>query len=440
MTRPGLGVAFGNIFAANLASSLGDGIVRIAMPLLAARLTDDALLISIVAALALLPWLFFAIPAGILIDRIDRRKALALAQAVRVALAALLFVLILTNALTIWWIYLIVFVYGAFETVYDGAIRAVVPSIVSKANLPRANSRIEAGELVVQNFLSGPLTSLLFAVTALIPVGLNGLVFAVAGALALALPKAASGRQFAEAADEPQVAWHRQFLDGIRFIVSSRMLVKLWIFSTLAGVFSSAATASFVLYVLGPLEVPEALFGLFMLSGAVGGILGAVITQRLKQAWGAGLTMAVMTIISGIALVLAGAIPMAWAGALGFALSSGSVTIWNVLVMSIRQAFIPGRLLGRVHGTWRTVLWGAMPIGSVIGGLLGRIDLQVPLVVGGVIIIALSVVFFRFLMTLPNPEDIDNGDREPGETAEETILEELVGDGEAGPTDPNLRD
>ena len=430
-----LGAAFGNIFTANLASSLGDGIVRIALPLLAARLTQDALLIAIVAALSLLPWLFFAIPAGILIDRIDRRRALALAQAVRVGLAILLFVLVLNGAETIWWIYLIVFVYGAFETVYDGAIRAVVPSIVGKADLPRANSRIEAGELVVQNFLSGPLTSLLFAVSVLIPVGINGLVFALAGGLALALPKAASGRQYAEASTEPVVPWHRQFLDGFRFIISSRMLVTLWLFSTFVGIVTSAATASWVLFVLEKLEVPEALFGVFMLSGAVGGIVGAMLTSRLKAAWGAGLTMAIMSVIDGVVFLFAGLVPTVWAAAIAFALSSGVITIWNILVMSIRQSFIPGRLLGRVHGTWRTLLWGSMPIGSVIGGLLGRIDLTVPLIAGGAAALVASVIFFRFLMTLPNPEDIDNGDRAPGDDApEEPDL-----DDEAGPTDPTLQ-
>lgn len=216
-SRGGLGRPFANLFTANLASSLGDGIARTAIPLLAARLTSDPFLVSVVAALALLPWLFFAIPAGILIDRIDRRRALAMAQAVRTALAVLLIGLVATDSLTIWWLYIVVFVYGMFETVYDGAIRAVVPSIVDRANLPRANSRIEGGELVVQNFVSGPVTSALFAVSVLVPLGINGLVFAVAGALALALPRVASGRQFV-AHGETQVAWYRQFSDGLRFI------------------------------------------------------------------------------------------------------------------------------------------------------------------------------------------------------------------------------
>jgi Na+/melibiose symporter-like transporter len=421
--RKGLGPAFTNIFTANLASSLGDGIARTASPLLAARLTDDPLLVAGVGALALLPWLFFAIPAGILIDRIDRRTALGLANGVRTALAVALVVLVATNSLTIWWLYLVIFIYGAFETVYDGAIRAVVPSIVGKANLPRANARIEGGELVVQNFLSQPLTSLLFAVSVLIPLGVNVVVFGVAVVLAFLLPKAASGRQYAEAAGEPKVAWYRQFVDGYRFIIANRMLRTLWFFSTFVGIVSTAATASFVLFVLDTLEVPEALFGIFLLSGAVGGILGSIIASRLKTLWGSGLTMAIMTIIEGLALLLIGFVPVLWAGAVGFALMSGSITIWNILVMSLRQSVIPGRLLGRVHGTWRTLLWGTMPLGALLGGLIGRIDLALPFIVGGFAATIASVIFFRFLMTLPNPEDVDNGD---------TV--------EAGPTDPTVVD
>ena len=406
-----LGPAFANIFTANLASSLGDGIARTAIPLLGARLTQDPLLISGLVALALLPWLFFAIPAGILIDRIDRRKALALAQAVRTLLAVLLVLLVATNMLTIWWLYLVIFIYGTFETVYDGAIRAVVPSIVAKANLPRANSRIEAAELVVQNFVSGPLTSGLFAVAVLIPLGINGLVFAAAGALALLLPKAASGRQFTDAKhDEPRVAWYRQFVDGLHFIMANPMLRRLWFFSTFCGLMTAASTASAVLFVLNRLDVPEALFGVFLLTGAIGGILGAVVTARLKSLWGSGLTMAVMTVVAGLSFLFMGLVPVLWAGALGYAVSSLAITTWNILVMSLRQSVIPGRLLGRVHGTWRTLLWGTLPLGALIGGLVGRIDLALPFIVFGALETLASLIFFRFLMTLPNPEDVDNGD------------------------------
>jgi Na+/melibiose symporter-like transporter len=329
-------------------------------------------------------------------------------------------VLVATGTLTIWWLYLVIFVYGAFETVYDGAIRAIVPSIIGKADLPRANSRIEGGELVVQNFLSQPLTSLLFAVSVLIPLGANALAFGLCAVLALLLPRVASGLQFTDVSAGPRVAWYRQFIDGYRFIISNRMLRTLWFFSTFVGIVSTAATASFVLFVLDRLGVPEAFFGVFLLSGAVGGIAGSIIASRLKAAWGAGRTMAVMTVVEGLSLLLVGFVPVLWAGAVGFAISSGAITIWNILVMSLRQSVIPGRLLGRVHGTWRTLLWGTMPLGALIGGLIGRIDLALPFIVGGFAATAASILFFRFLTTLPNPEDVDNGD--------------VVA--EAGPTDP----
>ena len=410
VAKGGLGPAFANLFTANLASSLGDGIARVAAPLLAARLTDDPLLISGIAALALLPWLFFAIPAGILVDRIDRRHALALANGVRVVLAIALFLLVATDGLTIWWLYLVIFVYGAFETVYDGAIRAIVPSIVERANLSRANARIEGGELVVQNFLSGPFTSVLFAVSALIPLGVNAAVFGGALALAFFLPRVASGGQFVRPVADAGTPWHRQFTDGYHFIIRNRMLRTLWFFSTFTGIAFTAATASFVLFVLDTLRVPEAWFGFFMLSGAVGGIVGSVVAGPLKARWGTGLTVAVMTTVTGAATVASGAVPTIAVAAVGTALTSGAITVWNIHIMSLRQSVIPGRLLGRVHGTWRTLLWGAMPVGALVGGLLGRIDLTVPFLVGGGVAFVASVVFFRFLMTLPNAEDVDNGD------------------------------
>ncbi|MBX3094134.1 MAG: MFS transporter [Cryobacterium sp.] len=413
-TRVPLGAAFANVFTANIASSLGDGIARTAIPLLAVRITDDALFISGIAALAMLPWLLFAIPAGILIDRIDRRVALATANTVRTGLAITLFVVTATGNLTIWWLYAIIFIYGIFETVYDGAIRAVVPSLLPKAQLPRANSLIEAGEQVIQSFVSGPATSLLFAVSALIPLGTNAAVYAIAVVLALFLPAVASGRQYAAAhartGGAAEGPWYKQFVDGWNFIMTSRLLKTLWLLSTLTGMAISFATASFVLYLIGQLGLPEELFGIFMLTGAVGAIAASVVTQQLKVRFGTGPTVAAVNVLAGLGVVMVGLIHNLWAIAIGWFVVSGSITVWNILIMSLRQSIIPGRLLGRVHGTWRTLLWGSMPLGSLLGGLVGRIDLTLPFVIGGGASVLIGLVWYRFLMRLPNPEDVDNGD------------------------------
>lgn len=414
--RPGLGRTFANVFTANFASSLGDGIARTASPLLAARLTDDPVLIAGIGAVAMLPWLFFALPAGILVDRMDRRRALALAAGVRTVLAVALVVLVAMNALTIWWLYLVIFVYGVCETLYDGAIRAVVPSVVPKKNLPRANARIEGAELVVQNFAAAPLTSALFAVAVLIPIGGLVAAFGLAALLAALLPAVASGRQFHAAATEPVVPFRRQLADGWHFIMGNRMLRTLWFVSIPVAILFSASGATLVLFVLDTLAIPEAGFGLFLLSGAIGGLLGSVVASRLARRFGLGPVMAAMNLLAGILVLLTGLFPVPIAAIIFFSLGAATTTIWNVLMMSFRQAIIPGRLLGRVHGTWRTLLWGTMPIGSLIGGALALIDLTVPWIVGGAGITVLGLIFYRFLMTLPNPEDIDNGDAPPPAT------------------------
>ena len=420
--RRGLGRTFANVFTANLASSLGDGIARTASPLLAARLTDDPVLIAGIGAVAMLPWLFFALPAGILVDRMDRRRALALAAGVRTVLAVALVVLVAMNALTIWWLYLVIFVYGVCETLYDGAIRAVVPSVVPKKSLPRANARIEGAELVVQNFAAAPLTSALFAVAVLIPIGGLVAAFGLAALLAVLLPSIASGRQFHAASTEPVVPFRRQLADGWHFIMGNRMLRTLWFVSIPVAILFSASGATLVLFVLDTLAIPEAGFGLFLLSGAIGGLLGSVVASRLARRFGLGPVMAAMNLLAGILVLLTGLFPVPVAAIIFFSLGAATTTIWNVLMMSFRQAIIPGRLLGRVHGTWRTLLWGTMPIGSLIGGALALIDLTVPWIVGGAGITVLGLVFYRFLMTLPNPEDIDNGDAPPPATGAVPVM------------------
>lgn len=412
-SRRPLGSAFSNVFAANLGSSLADGIARTAAPLLATRLTDDPLLVSGVAVASLLPWLLFAIPAGIVLDRVDRRRALAVANTLRALLAGALVALTATEALTIWSLLAVVLLYGVFETVYDGAIRAVLPSIVDRKDLPRANGRIEGGEIVVQQFLSAPLTSWLFAVAVVVPLALGATAYAAAAALALFLPAAAAGAHARRAAptsdqtaEREQEPWLQQLLAGFRFIRGHQILWPLWVLSVAIALCFATATSTYVLFVLDELGVPETWYGTFLLIGALGSLLGSVLAGRLQERFGSGRVMAAANLLDMAALIVPGAIPQVAVAGVCMFVSFGATTVWNVNVMSLRQALIPDGLLGRVHGTWRTLLWGAMPIGSLLGGLLARGGLGIPLVVGGAVGTVLALVGYRFLARLPDPADV----------------------------------
>ncbi|MFC8943552.1 MFS transporter, partial [Streptomyces griseoincarnatus] len=154
-------------------------------------------------------------------------------------------------------------------------------------------------------------------------------------------------------------------------------------------------------------DVPEAWYGTFLLAGATGSLTAAALTNRLKTRFGTGPVMAVANAVGLGAWFLAGAFPLAWVGAVAIFVSFGCTTAWNVLVMSLRQAAVPNELLGRVHGTWRTALWGTMPLGSLIGGLLARGGYSTPLLVGAIAGLMVSAVGHRYIVSLPDPESLD---------------------------------
>lgn len=405
--RGPLGPAFRTLLTANVSASLADGIARTAFPLLAARLTDDPLLVSGIAIASNLPWLFFAIPLGVVLDRVDRRRAMSFAGALRAAVAVTLAVLAATGTLTIWLLLGVTLVYATLEILYDGAVRAIPPAILPRRELSRANSRIEGTEIVIQQFLSGPITSWLLALSVLVPLVAGAGAYVLAALLAFLLPAAAAGAHRA-APREPRVrgSWRGDLASGYRFIRRHRVLWPLWLLSVVIGVCHATVMSTFVLYVLDELRVPEPWYGSFLLVGAAGAFLGSIVAAPLQRRFRTGPLLAAINLLGLLYWFAMGLFPNIVFAAVAMAIAWGSTTVWNVHIMSLRQSLIPGHLLGRVHGTWRTLLWGAMPLGSLIGGLLARGGLTVPLLIGGGAGIVVSLLGYRFFTRLPDPEQI----------------------------------
>jgi len=132
-----LGPRFRRLWTASATSNLGDGLFMTAVPLLAASLTRDPLLVSGVTASLFLPWLFFALPGGALVDRMDRRIAMARTGWFRTLVLGALTFTVGLDVVNIWIVYLAVFLLGSAETVYESAARAMLPAVVT----PRASMR-----------------------------------------------------------------------------------------------------------------------------------------------------------------------------------------------------------------------------------------------------------------------------------------------------------
>ena len=355
------------LLTSSAASNLGDGLGKVALPLLASTLTRDPVLIAGLSATQFLPWLLFAAVAGALVDRIDRRRAMIVANTVRAVAVGVLAVVVAAGGMTIWLVYLTALVIGTAETIADSAANALVPAVVGDGSLDAANSKLQACEIVGQTFLGGPIGSLSFALFAAFPFFLNSAGFAIAAAVLLGL--AGTYRGQAEVPVRP-AKLRTELAEGLRWLRGHALLLRLVAIAGLLSLVSELAQAQLVLYALEDLHLSEATFGFFAFVGGIGGLLGAGVAPRLVRA--AGRRAVVVGGIIGCAAGFGGMglVRSPVAGAALFGLFAAAVVAVNVVLATARHRLVPGALLGRVLGVWRTVVWGAIPLGALLGGVL----------------------------------------------------------------------
>ena len=354
------------LLTSSAVSHLGDGIGKVALPLLATTLTRDPVLIAGLSATQFLPWLLFAAVAGALVDRIDRRRAMIAANTARAVAVGTLAVLVADGGMTIWLVYLTALVIGTAETIADSAANALIPAVVGDGSLDAANSKLQACEIVGQTFLGGPVGGLSFALFAALPFVLNSAGFAIAAAVLLGL--AGSYRPRREAREPARL--RTELAGGLRWLRGNALLKRLVIVAGLLSLVSELAQAQLVLYALDDLHLSDATFGFFAFAGGIGGLLGAGVTPRLVRAAGRRVVVLGGILGCGAGFGGMGLVRSPVAAAALFGLFAAAVVAVNVVLATARHTLVPGGLLGRVLGVWRTVVWGAIPLGALLGGVL----------------------------------------------------------------------
>jgi MFS family permease len=362
-----LGRPFWRLYSSSATSNLADGIGRTALPLLATHYTRNPVLISGLASLAFLPWLFFALPSGALVDRVDRRYAMAGANAVRAIATVTLGVLALMSLANIEVLYAVAFALGAAETVYDSATRAILAQVVTADRLDSANGLLTVEETLGQTFIGATAGSALFALAVSAPFLLNAGGFALAAVLVLTLRGS-----FRPQRSTVRTSIRADVADGIRWLLAHRFLRSLTLVSAGTAFVQSMSTGVLVLYVLQTLRLPAGDFGYVMVGAGAGSIIGGITTPWLATRFGRGSLLVIGALVSAAGLAGMAMTRNGYVAALLFAAASGGVMVWNVLTMSLRQALIPHALFGRVQGAYRTLVWGAIPLGSLAGGLLAN--------------------------------------------------------------------
>ncbi|MBU3735183.1 MAG: MFS transporter [Candidatus Planktophila sp.] len=398
--------AFNRLWAGSIVSNLADGVLIAAAPLLAITLTDSTVLISIIGAMVMLPWLLFAMPIGVIVDRVDRRFVLAVSNAVRSGAVGLVALGIATDHITIYWLIISAFIIGICEVATDTTNQSLIPQILDEAHYEKGNSRLQISEVVIQGFIGSPLSGFLYALAMWLPFFVNSIGYLVATLLALSIPiqYLQDVRSKSQSDEKPSFLQEMKF--GIRYLYNDKVLRRLVITTATIGVCYSAGTATMVLFIIKELQLDPKYFGVMLTIQGMGALLGAIVAPKASKKFGRSIMMTLGITTSSVGLLLQGFAPniyvfVALATFGGFAISQ-----WNILLMATYQTIIPNELYGRIHGTRRTLVWGMMPIGSLIGGVLAHFNLRLPMYVGGVIASVIALSSISFFLSVAKGADV----------------------------------
>ena len=407
-----LGPAFNRMWGASLLTNLADGVLSAAAPLLAVTLTQNPILISALSALVMLPWLLFAIPIGAIVDRVDRRFLLAGAHAVRFLIASLLALAIATHTITIYLLFIATFFIGICEVTADTTAQSLIPQILDKSQYESGNSKLQVSETVIQGFVGAPLSGFLYAIAIYLPFVANSLGFLVAAGLAASIPvKFLQDIRTEEKAKE-KADFLAEMKFGVNYLKNDKPLLRLVVTSASIGFCYSLATSTIVLFILHTLDLAPSLFGVALAIQGFGAILGGLLAPKLSSKFGRSKVMAVCIFLSSFMILAEGFAPDIYIF-IGLA-TIGSFTIsnWNILLMATYQSVIPTHLFGRIHGTRRTIVWGLMPFGSLLGGLIAKGGLRLPLLVGGASATIIAILSLKFLLYVGGNTVIESADND----------------------------
>ncbi|WP_152360259.1 MFS transporter [Microlunatus speluncae] len=390
MSAVPLGPVFVRLWSATALSNLGDGIRAAAFPLLAAGLTSSPVLITGVAVVGQLPGLLFGLVAGVAADRFNRRSLVLTTDIIRTVLLAGLVVLIATGAATIWVVYGVVFVSGLASVLRDTTAGTLLPSIVGKDQLDRANGRMVTAEIAGNEFVGPPLGGYLFGIAVALPFAVNGGTMAIAAALVASLP--AMLQPAAAPAGPSRARLLTDLRDGLRWLIRRRDVLAVPATSVALAMTDSAWFTLLVLYLRDVLNLPGIWFGAMLAIGAVGGLAGGLVAARIGRAIGLRWTIVGCLVVAAAGQLALGTTSSTVITALVLASSSLVFAVWNVAARTLIQRRTPTELLGRVASINGTVITAASILGALLGGVTAeQLGLQAPFLFGVPLLIIASV-------------------------------------------------
>lgn len=381
--------AYVRVVAASGLANLGDGIRQVALPLLAAAITHDAFLVGVLTAIAYLPWMLLGLPIGALVDRSRPEVFVRAAAVLRGVLFGVLTLTLLADVRSMPLLYVVAFLLGIGEAAYDNASQSLIPRVVDDRELEKANSALVTFERLGQDLVGPAVGGIIFAASAALPFGISAAALLLAGVLVVGI------RTEAPAVDGRPTprAVLAEAVDGMRWLWGARFVRTIILTGAGLTFFTQTWEGLLVLLAVGPMGTAEVGFGLILAGGAVGGIVGAMITPALVRRFDQRMLQIAALVVAAVGDFVLAAFPTAVLAAIVLSTTSLSFAVWNVLSVTIRQRLVPRGVLGRVNAASRTLSMTAAPLGALAGGAIAAaLDLRAPLWLSGAALGVITVV------------------------------------------------
>jgi MFS family permease len=381
---------FLKLWSAETVSQFGTQVSNLAIPLVAILVLDaSTFAVASLATILFLPFILFTLPAGVWVDRLPRRPILIAGDLCRAVLLATIPIAYFADALTLEQLFVVAFLVGVCTVFFDVAYQSYLPALVERDQLVEGNSKFEISRSAAQ--ISGPGVGggLVELLTAPYAVLVDAVSFLASGLFIVAIRKEEERPVVEPTPDGTKPSMWVELKEGLRLVLGTPNLrAQAGCTGTSNFFFSMSLNAIGLVYIVRVLELSPGLIGIVFSLGSLGAMAAAFSVQRISRRFGVGPTTVLAAFASGPALLL---VPLAPVDSpLPFLIASGlivsfAVVVYNVMVVSYRQALCPPRLLGRMNSVMRFIVWGTIPIGNLVGGALGTwIGLRETLIIGAI--------------------------------------------------------